>query len=85
MIVCWQLGVKRTRFTIKAFGDDKGKREENEDDPDKEELDPEVKMGPEAGKAIIGRWKWLAGEMAAVVIGIPVLVGATAFFGWTRL
>ena len=86
MIVCWQLGVKRTRFTIKAFGDDMGKREESgEDDPDKEELDPQVKMGPEAGKAIIGRWKWLAGEMAAVVLGIPIVLGVTAWYSWTRL
>lgn len=80
MIVCWQLGVKRTRFTIKAFGDELG----GEID-DKEELDPEVKMGPEAGKAIIKRWKWLAVEMAAVTVGLPVVMAVTAWFTYTRL
>lgn len=82
MIVCWQLGVKRTRFTIKAFGNELG-GEENEDG-DKEELDPEVKMGPVAGKAIIRRWKWLAAEMAVVVFGVPVLVGVASWYTWTR-
>lgn len=81
MIVCWHLGVKRTRFTIKAFGDEKGDQEEE----DKEELDPEVKMGPEAGKAIIRRWKWLAGEMVAVTVGLPALAATIAWFTYTRL
>jgi hypothetical protein len=75
MIVCWQLGVKRTRFTIKAFGDEKGGEED-----DKEELDPEVKMGPAAGKAIIRRWKWLAAEMVVVTVALPVLTIVTAWY-----
>jgi len=99
MIVCWHLGVKRTRFTIKAFGDDMGhavpngsssneagdeKNVEVEvEDVDKEDLDPEVKMGPVAGKAIIGRWKWLIGEMVGVIVGGTVLVGVGSWFLYT--
>jgi hypothetical protein len=91
MIVCWHLGVKRTRFTIKAFGDDMGHSNEHENgekegevvDVDKEELDPEVKMGPAAGKAIIGRWKWLIGEMVGVLVGGTVLVGVGSWFLYT--
>jgi len=99
MIVCWHLGVKRTRFTIKAFGDDMGhavpngsssnevgdeKNVEVEvEDVDKEDLDPEVKMGPVAGKAIIGRWKWLIGEMVGVMVGGTVLVGVGSWFLYT--
>jgi hypothetical protein len=88
MIVCWHLGVKRTRFTIKAFGDDMGvsdkeKAEKEEEDPDKEDLDPEVKMGPEAGKAIISRWKWLIGEMVGVIVGVPVVLGIGSWVLYT--
>lgn len=95
MIVCWHLGVKRTRFTIKAFGDamghatsassdDVGEKGEQVEDLDKEELDPEVKMGPVAGKAIIGRWKWLIGEMVGVLVGGAVVVGMGSWFVYTN-
>lgn len=88
MIVCWHLGIKRTRFTIKAFGDDMGhadveKAGEEKEDVDKEELDPEVKMGPVAGKAIIGRWKWLIGEMVGVLVGGSVVAGVGSWFLYT--
>ena len=85
MIVCWHLGIKRTRFTIKAFGDDMGHKEgEGEgEDVDKEDLDPEVKMGPVAGKAIIGRWKWLIGEMVGVLVGGAAIVGIGSWFIYT--
>jgi hypothetical protein len=135
MVVCWQLGVRRTKFTIKAFmADGMGKimeeskedrpatgvateegaaansgsqsstpgtqstdskmtttttttkEEGTADDPaesrakdadidDNDELDPEVVMGPEAGKAIIKQWKWLLGEMAVVSIGFAGVAG----------
>jgi hypothetical protein len=97
MIICWHLGVKRTKFTIKAFGDDMGHAERTDataekekgeekgevEDVDKEELDPEVKMGPVAGKAIIGRWKWLIGEMVGVLVGGSVVVGVGSWFLYT--
>jgi len=85
MIVCWHLGIKRTRFTIKAFGDDMGHKEgEGEgEDVDKEDLDPEVKMGPVAGKAIIGKWKWLIGEMVGVLVGGAAVVGIGSWIIYT--
>jgi len=87
MVVCWQLGIKRTRFTIKAFGDDMGHSEKQlqqvGEDLDKDELDPEVRMGPEAGKAIIKRWKWLLGEMVGVMVGGSVVVGVVSWSVYT--
>jgi hypothetical protein len=85
MIVCWHLGIKRTRFTIKAFGDDMGHREGElvAPDADKEDLDPEVKMGPEAGKAIIRRWKWLIGEMVGVLATGALVVGVGSWVLYT--
>ena len=79
MIVVWQLGGKRTLFTPKEFALTPEKHNEADDD----ELDPEVQMGPVAGKAIVGRWKWLLAEMAAVV-AVPVLLvaGATTYAVW---
>ncbi|CAD6586807.1 MAG: hypothetical protein TREMPRED_004561 [Tremellales sp. Tagirdzhanova-0007] len=85
MIVCWQLGSRRTKFTIKTFAADvmlplvverdsvpeesKGisitGKEEKPIDPDDDEMDPEIQVGPEAGKKIIGRWRWLLLEMMA--------------------
>ncbi len=102
MIVCWQLGSRRTRFTIKSFGADTllpqvvekegsedtlidqekkggdtlvGKDNEKVVDPDDDELDPEVQVGPIAGKRIVGRWRWLLLEMAAVVVSPALVVG----------
>jgi hypothetical protein len=88
MIVCWQLGVRRTKFTIKAFQLDEEvspKPAESEEkaekvvDPDNDELDPEVTMGPEAGRRIISRWRWLIGEMVCVCVGMPMLAGVAAW------
>lgn len=89
MIVCWQLGVRRTRFTIKEFiatvgmvevpdtqGDSKQDSKDNQEkadkelNPDDEELDPEVKMGPVAAKALIRRWKWMLAEMGIVLAAV---------------
>lgn len=80
MLVCWQLGVRRTKFTVKTFiGDfpvvekqsdsDETKNEEVED-VDNDDLDPDVTMGVEAGKRIIRRWKHLVYEMGAVLAGV---------------
>jgi len=64
--------------------DSTAKKEKAEvEDVDKEELDPEVKMGPVAGKAIIGRWKWLIGEMVGVLVGGTVVVGVGSWFLYT--
>lgn len=96
MVVCWQLGVKRTKFTIKEFGadttvppaiekvhDEKADTQEEVDD-DGDELDPEVRMGPEAGRAIIKRWRWLLMEMA-VVLAAPVFMGlGLSVWLWSR-
>lgn len=89
MIVCWQLGVRRTKFTIKEFiatvgmvevpdtrsdpkqdSKDTQGTEEKAPDPDDEELDPEVKMGPVAAKALIRRWKWMLAEMGMVLVAV---------------
>ena len=98
MLVCWQLGSRRTRFTIKTFaadvmlplvvetdsgdGESKGISEtekgEKEIDPDDDELDPEIQVGPEAGKRIIGRWKWLLLEMMVVLVVPIITVGIGA-------
>ncbi|KAK4688204.1 hypothetical protein P7C73_g1904, partial [Tremellales sp. Uapishka_1] len=95
MIVCWQLGVRRTKFTIKTFGGDLvmpmvegvndtadvGKRDadakEKVPDPDDDELDPSILMGPVAGKRIVRRWSWLLAEMAVVLAtpGIALTFG----------
>ena len=74
MLVCWQLGVKRTKFTPKVhFAEDESKLVPGHDD---DELDPGVRMGPDAGKAAIRRWKRLMMEMAAVVLApIAAVVG----------
>lgn len=131
MVVCWQLGTRRTKFTIKAFmadgmgklveegtaavaavskskadqeqvatsttdksstlertadvpGDEKPQIEEpTPQNPDDDTLDPEVLMGPEAGRAIIKRWKWLLGEMAVVSMGVGLgLVGVVGAGLW---
>lgn len=80
MLVCWQLGVRRTKFTVKTFigdfpvaneqeveSDDEKNKVETFDDDD---LDPNVTMGVEAGKRIIRRWKHLVYEMGAVLVGV---------------
>lgn len=74
MIVCWQLGVKRTKFTPKVhFAEDEDKLVPGHDD---DELDPGVRMGPEAGKAAVKRWKRLIMEMGVgLVIPIVAVVG----------
>jgi hypothetical protein len=70
MIVCWQLGVKRTKFTPKVhFAEEEEKLVPGHDD---DELDPSVRMGSEAGKAVVKRWKRLMVEMA-VVLSVPLL------------
>jgi hypothetical protein len=80
MIVSWQLGERRTRFVSKPFGAlaDVGKN-----DPDWEDLDPSIPLGPEAGKCIVARWKWLLAEMG----GLLALTGASglavAWGAWT--
>ena len=107
MIVCWQLGSKRTRFTIKTFGADAvvpvvqlmekgegeevgegeketGREKEKEVDPDDDELDPEVKMGPEAGKRIVARWRWLLLEMMGWVVGLPLTSVLMVAYAWSR-
>ena len=98
MIVCWQLGSRRTKFTIKTFAADvmlplvverdsvpeesKGisitGKEEKPIDPDDDEMDPEIQVGPEAGKKIIGRWRWLLLEMMAVLVAPVVTIGIGA-------
>lgn len=94
MIVCWQLGSRRTRFTIKSFGADtvlpqvvekegaerKEVVEEKEVDPDDDELDPEVQVGPVAGKRIIARWRWLLLEMMGVMVSPMVVVGVRVLY-----
>jgi hypothetical protein len=93
MIVCWQLGERRTKFTIKEFAEELEKLDikgEKSGDikkalnPDDDELDPEVKMGPEAGKAIVRRWKWMLAEMAAVVAGVGMGAAGVAYVGLRR-
>lgn len=80
MVVCWQLGTKRTRFTVKRGGGHVlGSGTGDEEDEDGDELDPEVKMGPAAGKEVVWRWKRLLYEMGAVCGGL-VVMGALA--GW---
>jgi len=80
MIVVWQLGGRRTKFTSKVFSVTAEKDDGTEDDDD---LDPEVTTGPEAGKAIVRRWKWLLGEMAAVLV-VPVML-ASGIVAYTTL
>lgn len=110
MVVCWQLGVRRTKFTVKAFMADgagqgivtgRGTDEKNDHangpgtkadsaeteiekvtNPDDDELDPEVVMGPAAGKAIVGRWKWLIGEMVVVTLGVGIGVLGSSWVGY---
>ena len=76
MVVVWQLGGRRTKFTSKDYMTTTEKIEGSEDD---DELDPEVKMGPEAGKAVVKRWKWLLGEMVAAVVAPVLVVGLTGY------
>lgn len=118
MIVCWQLGSRRTRFTIKTFGADvilpkvvegeagntdkveeislneKEKEKERQElqvslpseaelNPDDDELDPEVQLGPVAGKRIVARWRGLLLEMMAVC-SAPVVVMTGIGFWWWR-
>lgn len=75
MLVTWQLGERRTRFVSKPFGT---LAEVMKDDPDWEEMDPSIEMGPAAGQKIVKRWKWLLGEMAAVI-----LAGCASVFSLT--
>lgn len=94
MIVCWQLGDRRTKFTIKEFAEELDKldiprekgevKEQKEVNPDDDELDPEVRMGPEAGKAIVKRWKWLLIEMGAVVGGVGLGLAGVGYFAVRR-
>lgn len=92
MIVCWQLGERRTKFTIKEFTEElekldvKGENAKREKpfNPDDDEMDPEVKMGPAAGKAIVRRWKWMLIEMGAVVAGVGLGVSGVAYLGIRR-
>jgi hypothetical protein len=93
MLVCWQLGERRTKFTIKEFAeeleklDTKGEKDnkvEKSINPDDDVLDPEVKMGPLAGKAIVRRWKWMLIEMGAVVAGVGLGVSGIAYLGIRR-
>ena len=91
MIVCWQLGSRRTKFTIKEFAhdlekldikSDNGEQGDKEYNPDDDELDPEVKMGPEAGRAIVKRWKLMLMEMGAVCIGAGTAVVGLGYLGY---
>ena len=111
MIVCWQLGERRTRFTIKSFAADivlpvivpdpkpdsesqsindrDGKlvgeeKKGKEVDPDDDELDPEIELGPAAGKRIIGRWRWLLLEMMGVLVSPVVLLAAGSYLANVR-
>ncbi len=97
MLVCWQLGERRTRFTIKTFGADTvmpqvvvegecveaGEKEAEkaaQPDEDDDEPDPDLQMGPTAGKRIVGRWRWLLLEMAAVMVSPIIWVGCGIWF-----
>lgn len=98
MIVCWQLGVKRTKFTIKSFIKDVGpitaletpgvvvdEKLEVIDEDDEDTLDPAVTMGVEAGKGIIRRWKRLIYEMGFVVLGTLGATVASAVYLYRSL
>jgi hypothetical protein len=80
MIVVWQLGGKRTKFTSKDYMTTQEKIEGVEDD---DELDPDVRIGPEAGKAVLKGWRWLLCEMVAVIAVPAVLVvGSAGYAIW---
>lgn len=96
MIVCWQLGERRTKFTIKEFAytlermDVEGEKQallispqpaQQNLDADNDELDPDVKLGPAAGRAMVKRWKWLLAEMGGVVILVGAVSCGAAYVG----
>jgi len=57
----------------------------DEEEYDKDELDPEVKVGPEAGKRIVAQWRWLVAEMVVVCAGTVGLGLAGSWFAFRSL
>lgn len=96
MVVCGSLGKRRTKFTIKEFAEQleqielgtktsaSAEKEKVGINPDDDELDPEVQLGPEAGKAMIKRYKWLFLEMGAVVLGAALGCVSLGYVGLWR-
>ena len=89
LIVCWQLGERRSTFTYKEQQDHAKKVDELEKDSKEAGEGAGVSFGIEVGKQVRSQARWLFVEMGIVVAGLGVVSALSAWqvckFGYNML